>query len=311
MGWELALGLGAMFFGAVVLGTISFGLGTVAMPFLLLILLPQDAVVIVHAMIILTTGLTVMQTWRHLRLGETWPFLVAGLPPVPVGVYLLHEFNPSVLRIIVALVVLVTAVMSLFSIQLPGARRPWTAPVYGCVTTFLVTAFAVGAPLGALYAIAQDWSRDTIRGTLALYFLLAAVLAMIAVLVVGAGERDDGREHRGARRGGVAGVGGSGGDCQPDQPAGVSLRGGGGHGSGERVAAGEGRAAGGLGAEREPLKCVRRGCERPEADEEHRGSDGMMPSETNADLDQSVSMWVSRLRVLRWSAMAAATVAVA
>ena len=178
MGWELALGLGAMFFGAVVLGTISFGLGTVAMPFLLLILLPQDAVVIVHAMIILTTGLTVMQTWRHLRLGETWPFIVAGLPPVPVGVYLLHEFNPSVLRIIVALVVLVTAVMSLFSIQLPGARRPWTAPVYGCVTTFLVTAFAVGAPLGALYAIAQDWSRDTIRGTLALYFLLAAVLAM-------------------------------------------------------------------------------------------------------------------------------------
>ena len=185
MGWELALGLGAMFFGAIVLGTISFGLGTVAMPFLLLILLPQDAVVIVHAMIILTTGLTVMQTWRHLRLRETWPFLLAGLPPVPIGVFLLQEFNPSALRIIVALVVLATAVMSLFSIQLPGARRPLMAPVYGFATTFLVTTFAVGAPLGALYAIAQDWSRDTIRGTLALYFQLAAILAMTLFWVSG------------------------------------------------------------------------------------------------------------------------------
>ena len=43
----------------------------------------------------------------------------------------------------------------------------------------MVTTFAVGAPIAALYAIEQDWSRDTIRATLALYFLLAATLAMI------------------------------------------------------------------------------------------------------------------------------------
>ncbi|MDE2685713.1 MAG: sulfite exporter TauE/SafE family protein [Chloroflexota bacterium] len=185
MGWELALGLAATFFGAMVLGTISFGLGTVAMPFLLLILMPRDAVVIVTAMIILTTGLTVAQTWRHLRLRETWPFVVAGLPPVPVGVFLLHEFNPTVLRVIIAVVVLAMGVMSLFSIRLPGARKPWMAPLVGGSTTFMVTTFAVGAPLAALYAIEQDWSRDTIRATLALYFLMAALLGMILFTVTG------------------------------------------------------------------------------------------------------------------------------
>ena len=185
MGWELALGLAAMFFGAVVLGTISFGLGTVAMPFLLLILMPRDAVVIANAMVVLTTGLTVAQTWRHLRLGETWPFVAAGLPPVPIGVLLLHAFNPSALRVVIAVVVLAVGVMSLFSIRLPGARRRWMAPLVGGSTTFMVTTFAVGAPLAALYAIEQDWSRDTIRATLALYFLLAAVLAMILFWVSG------------------------------------------------------------------------------------------------------------------------------
>ena len=185
MGWELALGLAAMFFGAVVLGTISFGLGTVAMPFLLLVLMPRDAVVIVTAMIILTTGLTVAQTWRHLRLRETWPFVVAGLPPVPIAVLALHEFNPTALRVVIAVVVLAAGVMSLFSIRLPGARKRWMAPLVGGSTTFMVTTFAVGAPLAALYAIEQDWSRDTIRATLALYFLLAAILGMILFAVSG------------------------------------------------------------------------------------------------------------------------------
>lgn len=185
MGWELALGLAAMFFGAVVLGMISFGLGTVAMPFLLLILLPRDAVVIATAMIILTTTLTVAQTWRHLRLRETRLFIVAGLPPVPIAVLALHEFNPTALRIIIAVVVLTVGLMSLFSVRLPGARKRWMGLVVGSATTFMVTTFAVGAPLAALYSIEQDWSRDTIRATLALYFLLAAILGMILFTVTG------------------------------------------------------------------------------------------------------------------------------
>ena len=153
-GWELALGLAAMFFGAIVLGTISFGLGTVAMPFMLLILPPQDAVVIVNAVVVLTTGLTIVQTWRHLNLRETWPFVVAGLPPVPIGVLLVHEADPVALRLTIVVVILVLGVMSLFQIRLPGARSSWTAPVCGFIATLLVTTLGVGAPLAGLYSIA-------------------------------------------------------------------------------------------------------------------------------------------------------------
>ena len=110
-GWELALGLAAMFFGAIVLGTFSFGLGTVAMPFILLILPPQDAVVIVNAVVVLTTGLTVVQTWRHLNLKESWPFVVAGLPPVPIGVLLLHGAAPVALRLTIVVIILSLGVM--------------------------------------------------------------------------------------------------------------------------------------------------------------------------------------------------------
>ena len=43
----------------------------------------------------------------------------------------------------------------------------------------------MGAPLAGLYSIEQDWSRDTIRATLGLYFFLASVLALILFAVTG------------------------------------------------------------------------------------------------------------------------------
>ena len=184
-GWELALGLAAMFFGAIVLGTISFGLGTVAMPFMLLILPPQDAVVIVNAVVVLTTGITIMQTWRHIDLQSSWPFVLAGLPPVPLGVLLLHGADPIALRLSIVVVILALGVMSLFQVHLPGARGRVAAPVCGFVATLLVTTLGVGAPLAGLYAIEQDWSRDAIRATLALYFFMASALALALFAVTG------------------------------------------------------------------------------------------------------------------------------
>ena len=184
-GWELVIGLGIIFLGSIVLGTISFGIGMVAMPVLLLFLAPQDAVVIINAMIVLTTGLTVIQTWRHLRLKESWPFVAAGLPPVPIGVMLLNSANPVALRIAIVGLILALGVMSLFQIRLPGARRRLASPVCGFITSLLVTTLGIGGPLGGLYAIEQDWSRDTIRATLALYFFLAAGLAMGLFVAIG------------------------------------------------------------------------------------------------------------------------------
>ncbi len=184
-GWELAVALVSTFFGAIVLGTIGFGLGTVAMPFLLLAMPPQDAVVIVNAMIIPTTGLTLLQTRRHLDLRKSWPFVAAGLPPVPLGVLLLHGAEPSALRIAIVVLILGLAVLTLFQVRLPGARRRLMAPLLGFVTTLLVTTLGVGAPLAGLYAIEQGWSRDEIRATLALYFCLAAALAMALFLATG------------------------------------------------------------------------------------------------------------------------------
>ena len=113
----------------------------------------------------------------------------------PLRFLLLSEFNPTALRLAIVVIILGLGLMSLCNIWLPGARRRWMAPAVGCATTFLVTTFAVGAPLAALYAIEQDWSREEIRATLALYFLLAAMGGDGLVCGGRHGGRYNGAEH--------------------------------------------------------------------------------------------------------------------
>ena len=98
---------------------------------------------------------------------------------------MLHGADPVALRITIVVVILALGVMSLFRIRLPGARKPLAAPMVGFATTLMVTALGVGAPLGGIYAIEQEWSRDTIRATLGLYFFLAASLALVLFVCFG------------------------------------------------------------------------------------------------------------------------------
>ena len=85
-GLELIIGLVMVFLGSLVLGTIGFGLGMVAMPVLLLILAPQETVVIINAMIVLTawvdvgTNLATPQTEGNLAVRGCRGCLPSPLP---------------------------------------------------------------------------------------------------------------------------------------------------------------------------------------------------------------------------------------
>ena len=184
-GWELVIGLAALLLGSFVFSAVGFGMALAAAPILLLIMVPQQTVVLVNAMIAITTLLVLAQTWRHLRWRESWLFLVAGLPPVPLGVVLLSVAAPAPLRIAITTLILSIAVLSLFNVRVPAARTRRGAVGFGFTTTLLTTTLSIGGPLAGIYAIEQGWPRETMRATLAMYFLLAGVLGLALYFVAG------------------------------------------------------------------------------------------------------------------------------
>ncbi len=184
-GWELVIGLAALLLGSFVFSAVGFGMGLVMAPILLLILLPQQVVVLANAMIALATLLILAQTWRHFRWRQSRLFILAGLPPVPLGALLLDAAAPTLLRVTIVTLILAIAVMSLFNVRAPAARTPWAALGFGFTTTLLTTTLSIGGPLAAIYAIEQDWPRETMRATLAVYFLLAGLLGLAFYTLAG------------------------------------------------------------------------------------------------------------------------------
>ena len=184
-GWELVIGLAALLLGSFVFSAVGFGMALAMAPILLLILEPRQVVVLANSMIVLATVLILAQTWRHYRWRESWLFMVAGLPPVPLGVILLSATAPTVLRTAIVGLILVIAILSLFNVRLPGARTRGGAVGFGFTTTLLTTTLSIGGFLAGIYAIEQEWTREQMRATLAVYFLLAGALGLVLYAATG------------------------------------------------------------------------------------------------------------------------------
>jgi uncharacterized membrane protein YfcA len=184
-GLELLIALFTVFVGATVMGTVSFGLGLVVAPVLLLFLVPQSVVVIVNTIIAILLAFVLIQVRQHLDLRLVGGMALGGVAAVPIGVLTLRSADPVTLRIAIGILILVLGVLSLFNIPIPMARHRFAGPVFGFLASLSVTTLSIGGPLAAIYVIAQKWPPPVMRAALAFYFLLADILAFALYSAVG------------------------------------------------------------------------------------------------------------------------------
>ena len=178
-GLELVILLVVVFVGATVMGTLGFGCGLVVAPVLLLFVEPQEGVVIVNGLIAVLVGIVVVRTRQYLRMRLVAPMSVAGMIAVPFGVLMLANVAPGALRIVIGLLILTLGVLSLFNIQLPMVRRRFAGTVVGFLTSLSITTLSIGGPLVAIYAVAQEWPPQTVRTTLAFFFLVSYLTGFV------------------------------------------------------------------------------------------------------------------------------------
>ena len=176
-GFELFFSILAVAASSVVIGTVGFGFALVAAPVLLLYLEPQQVVVVINSLIGLMMVMVLVRTWRHLQLRPSIGLVLGGVAATPIGVLALNSASPGVLRITIALVIIFLALFSLKNIQLPFTRSRMAGPVFGFLTSMATTTIAIGGPIAAIYAIAQEWKPERVRATLALLFITSDITA--------------------------------------------------------------------------------------------------------------------------------------
>ncbi|MEU0567700.1 sulfite exporter TauE/SafE family protein [Nonomuraea sp. NPDC005983] len=178
---ELLLVVGglAVFVGAVVQGSVGFGLGLVAAPVLTMLdhgVMP-GAIQVVN----LTLPLfTLAVEWRRVDWRGLGFAVLGRLPGSAIGALIVVYVSTQVLGVFVGVMVLVAVGLTTWAISLPRNGRTITGA--GFVSGITGTATGIGGPPIAL--VYQSAKGPQIRATLAMFFFLSAGQSLVILALV-------------------------------------------------------------------------------------------------------------------------------
>lgn len=176
-----------IFVATLIRSTLGFGEALIAVP-LLAIRLPLTVAAPLAVLVsIVIAGIIVVQDWQHVELRSAIGLILASLPGIPLGVWLLARGNEHVVKCILGVLIIVFPVYFLTGESkrnLPHGRRGW---MLGCgfLSGVLGGAYGMNGPPLAVYGALRQWSPQHFRATLQGYFLPASVAGLIGYVALG------------------------------------------------------------------------------------------------------------------------------
>lgn len=177
--WVLLVSGLAVFVGAVVQGSVGFGLGLVAAPVLAL----ADPSVMPGAIQVVNVTLplfTLAAEWRRTDWRGVGFALLGRLPGSAIGAVIVVYVSVYTLGVFVGVMVLVAVALTARTLRV--RRTDATVAAAGFVSGITGTATGIGGPPLAL--VYQDAKGPQIRATLAMYFFLGAAQALAILAFV-------------------------------------------------------------------------------------------------------------------------------
>lgn len=172
--------LAVVFVATLIRSAIGFGEALFAVP-LLALRLPLEVAAPLAVLISITIALIVVaQDWRKVHVRSMGWLIFATIFGIPVGLALLTSSHQSLVKAVLALLIIAFSLYSLIGSRPPELTTdslPW---LLGCGFTagVLGGAYGMNGPPLAIYGAMRRWSAQQFRATLQGYFLPASILGM-------------------------------------------------------------------------------------------------------------------------------------
>lgn len=172
---DLAVAVAVAFFACTVFSAMGFGIGIVGLPLLLLAFDAPTAIILLNVLATPVVVVMVLRNREHLPGREIAPIALAGIVGSLIGARALRAldiaaYSDALGVVILALIILLT-VGGMFKMPFPKPNPRIAGPVAGFLVGLFITAIGVGGPLLVLFMLSQGWSRQSIRGSMALFFV--------------------------------------------------------------------------------------------------------------------------------------------
>ena len=180
---DLALFVGASFAAAFVAGLAGFAFGLVAMAIWLHLLTPAQTAILIMFYALIVQGYAVWKLRRALKFRRLLPFVIGGLPGIPIGVELLHVTPAASMRTAIGAFMVVFSLYNLRKPAIPPLKgeRPLTDGGIGVLSGLIGGATGLATVLPTIWSTLRGWPKDEQRAVfqpvgVTLFFAMAVWL---------------------------------------------------------------------------------------------------------------------------------------
>ena len=158
--------------------TTGFGFALVATPLLLFVLEPKSVVVLVVILAAINHAIRLFYFRRYVATRRVGLMCLGSIFGIPLGAYLLSSLNPSVLKLVVATLIIPSSILLLLGYSYHFRREILGHGVAGFISGVLATSTSLCGPPVVLFLLSENLGKERFNGTLAAYFLFVCLVSV-------------------------------------------------------------------------------------------------------------------------------------
>jgi uncharacterized membrane protein YfcA len=146
---------------------------------------PKEVVPLAQLLSLVLQVIVVLETRKWLDLRRIWPLLLTGIAAVPLGVYLLLMLDPRLLRVVMGIVVVGSALAMLAGMSWPLRNEKLAGAFVGVLSGALSGSTGIPGPPVILFFANQGLDKQSFRANLVFYFACSSLVAVLSTAVGG------------------------------------------------------------------------------------------------------------------------------
>ena len=170
--------LAVVFLATLIRSAFGFGEALIAVPLLALVIPVETAAPLAALVSITVAGIVLAQDWRKVHVGSAGWLILSTLFGIPLGLWLLIAAPETIVKAILAVVIIGFSTYCLVSRKLFELKNDRTVWAFGFAAGVLGGAYGMNGPPLVIYGTLRRWSAEHFRATLQGYFLFASVVVL-------------------------------------------------------------------------------------------------------------------------------------
>lgn len=172
--------------GASLLGsTFGFGYGLIGMPLMVMVLDVKMSASLIAVTSAFLSLFIFVSSCRELDFKSIWKLIVSSALGVPIGLYYLKGANESLMKTILALMVILFSLYSLFGKLKLTLKSDWPAYLFGLLAGIINGAYNMGGPPIMIYGTLKKWPPSSFRGNIYSHYFPLSIMIVVSHWIAG------------------------------------------------------------------------------------------------------------------------------